>query len=354
MILTRTPYRVSLFGGGTDYPEWLKVADYGAVFGMAIDKYCYVGVKPMPPGQMMRVALGELDDGQAQDALHEVPIRFRVQYSKVDDVTRVEDIKHPAVRGALKFFSIDEPLEFHCFGDLPGRSGLGGSSSFTVGLVHALRKLMPHVSIDDVCDAWSLTDEAIAIEREVIGETVGYQDQTFAAHGGFNLIEFTRDRRRVSRLDLPVATLRQLEESLFLVYSGTMRDAHVMAAKQVAQIPSPQKLNTMVRLREQALQAYRHVRDGRSIDDLGPMLDETWALKRTIAAEVSTDDIDELYRKGKRAGATGGKLLGAGGGGFMLFFVPARKRPGFRSMMSDHRLIEFRVSSLGSHVVIND
>ena len=323
MILTATPYRVSLFGGGTDYPEWFR-ENHGAVLGMAINKYCYVGVKRMPIGQ---------------------DLRYRVQYSKVDDCMAVSEIKHPAVRGALQYFGVDTPLEFHCFGDFPGRAGLGSSSSFTVGLVHSIRTLLKLGNTDP----WKLSDEAIFIEQDIIKEMVGCQDQILAAHGGLKYITFNNDGRTLRTLDLPTKRLTELESSFVLVYTGIMRDAHLMAAKQVAEIPS--KYEVLCRLAQLADEGMEILLNHKPLNVIGEMLNEAWELKRALCSEVSSPDIDALYERGLSCGALGGKLLGAGGGGFMLFFVPPEHRQEFMAMIGSP-CATFKVSHQGTRVVI--
>ena len=324
MILTATPYRVSLFGGGTDYPEWFTEHG-GAVLGMAINRYCYVGTKPMPIGQAMR---------------------YRVQYSKVEDCEAVSEIRHPAVRAALQYLQIDAPLEFHCFGDLPGRAGLGSSSSFTVGLVHALRRLLNL----GATDAWRLSDDAIAIEQDVIHEAVGCQDQILAAHGGLKYVTFSAAGRTVQTLDLRPSRLAELEASFVLAYTGTMRDAHAMAARQVEQIPAHP--HTLTRMGDMAREGTEILLNGHPLADIGAMLNDAWTLKRSLAAEVSNDEIDALYQRGRSLGAIGGKLLGAGGGGFILFFVPPEGRAQFCANIGVP-VATFKVSHVGSRVVID-
>ena len=332
MILTQTPLRVSLFGGGTDYPEWFQEHG-GAVLGMAIDKYCYVGVKPMPPGQ-----LGA--DG--------APLRYRVQYSKVDDCQRVEDIRHPAVRAAVRYFNTDQALEFHCFGDLPGRSGLGSSSSFTVGLLHALQHqlgLSNHVPLLD------LAREAIPFEQHVIREAVGCQDQIFAAVGGLRFITFDVTQTQVETVSIPEDRLAELENSLVLVYSGSMRDAHLMAAQQVARVKQNTRL--LLELQRQAHTGHMILTDPHfPLLGIGKLLDHTWWLKRELHPEISNPEIDALYHRGIRLGAVGGKLLGAGGGGFFLFFVPPECREAFEKSIGAP-CVHFHVVHTGSRVIVS-
>jgi D-glycero-alpha-D-manno-heptose-7-phosphate kinase len=337
MILTKTPFRVSLFGGGTDYPEYFEQPGaQGAVLGMAIDKYCYVGVKHMPPGQ-------EIAPG--------VPLHYRVQYSKVDDCNFAEEVKHPAVRAALLHYKLqDQQLEFHCFGDLPGRSGLGGSSSFTVGLLLALSSLMPHkVNREHVLVKSELARSAIFLEREVIGEAVGWQDQLFAAMGGANVFEFNKCGYIQAPLELSAAREQDLQSSLFLVFTGGMRDAHVMAAKQIQNFSRSQ--NALQHLYGLVQEGRDLLLSNRNLDQLGSLLHSAWMAKRSLCPDLTNASIDSTYAAGLVAGATGGKLLGAGGGGFMLFYVPMHRQMDFIKAMKP---IRFKIDRRGAQVIIDE
>lgn len=336
MILTRTPLRVSLFGGGSDYVEH-SAKHGGAVLGMAVNKYVYVGVKHMPPGQLME---------------GDIPIKYRVQYSKVDDCARIEDVRHPAVKAALKYFGVDTPLEFHVFGDLPGRSGLGGSSAFSVGLLHALTRLLKLPSHFDPL-GWAA--EAVAFEQHMIGEAVGVQDQIFAAVGGINFIEFG-EAASVNRVNLSPERTKELEEALILVYSGSMRDAHKMASAQIAKAEDNEaRLKLMT---DQAYIARDELQSDVPLDTLGLRLDSMWKLKRELCPGMTSPEIDALYEDGKAAGALGGKLLGAGGGGFMLFYVPKDKQESFVTALTRHtplsHMVRFKVAAEGTKVVIDE
>lgn len=345
MILTKTPLRVSLFGGGSDYVEHSQQHG-GAVLGMAINKFVYVGVKHMPPGQLMRM-YGVTPHGKEQ--FQDIPIRYRVQYSKVDDCASRDEVKHPAVRAALAYFNIDTPLEFHTFGDLPGRSGLGGSSAFSVGLLSALTRLLGF-QVHDTAE--SLAAEAVAFEQHIVQETVGVQDQIFAAVGGINYIQFGEYGAEIKKLDLAQARVRELEESLLLVYSGTMRDAHVMAKKQIAELPN--KTDVLKQMSNQAEEAMLLLSNPHaSLHRIGPMLYRAWYMKKSITPEISSPEIDALYERGLSLGATGGKLLGAGGGGFMLFYVPKEKQVAF-SQDIHAPTVAFKVSHAGSEVLVDE
>jgi len=334
MILTQTPYRVSLFGGGSDYPEHFREHG-GATLGMAIDKFCYVGVKSMPPGQ-------ERSPG--------VPLRYRVQYSRVDDCVTRDEIRHPAVRGALQYYGIDEPLEFHCFGDLPGRAGLGGSSAFTVGLAHALRV---HGGINRLpVDAEVLARDAISIEREVVKEAVGFQDQITCTLGGVRAVEYTGEDQWASRcIPLRPEFSAVLVHCLLLAYTGTMRDAHAMAARQIEALP--QRVRVVRRMVAQAREWALHFSSEVILSPtaLGAALREAWELKKAIMPEITTPDIDALYERGLKLGATGGKLLGAGGGGFFLFCVLPEHRDAFVREI-DVPCVAFNVCTHGTRVII--
>lgn len=349
MILTRTPYRVSLFGGGTDYPEYFLHHGEGACLGFAIDKYCYVGVKHMPPGQQLSMG---------------VPAHYRVQYSRVEDRGSVEEIRHPAIRGVLQYFGVSDDLEFHCFGDMPGRAGLGGSGAFTVGLVHAMRRLFPNAGPQkdflpleiprnlSQFDPLYLAAEATFVEQKVIKEAVGCQDQLLCALGGIRLLQFT-EQTRWHGPPLPIDNnrLEELLASLILVYSGTMRDAHAMAAEQIKEIPG--KVTVLRMMARMAHIGADILNSNDKLHIIGGMLDEAWHLKCRLCPQVSNNEIYTLYRRGKQEGAIGGKLLGAGGGGFMLFFVPPGKRAQFAREIGMPSAT-FGISDRGTSVVVDE
>lgn len=330
MILIRAPLRVSLLGGGSDYPAHF-IKHGGAVLGMAIDKYVYVGVKQMPPGQLLSGA----------------PLKFRVQYSKVDDCQTADEIKHPAVRAAVKYFGLEsESIEFHIFGDLPGRSGLGGSSSFVVALLHALMLFKnPSAKVDKMV----LAREAIAFEQFIVNEAVGCQDQLFAALGGVRYVEFDRDASEVSEISLLATQERDLEDSLVLVFTGGMRDGHVIAGEQIMQ--APERFTEFDALRRLAGDGRDVLTIGRPTHEIGALLDVSWSMKRKLA-DVTNPEIDALHARGKSLGAIGGKLLGAGGGGFMLFYVPEYRGTFIQKIGMP--CVTFKIADRGSTVIIND
>lgn len=296
MIITRTPYRMSFFGGGTDYPTWYEKYG-GAVLSTTISQYCYISLRYMPP------FLGT---------------KYRVFWSQAEEVDKLEDIKHPGVRGCLQYLKIDEGIEVNHAGDLPARSGLGSSSVFTVGMLHAL-----HTLRGEMVSRGDLANEAIEVEQVVLGETVGIQDQIQCTWGGLNHIRIEKDGKYIlERLDLPVGVRENLEDNLVLVFTGLQRHASKIAAAQVGNFDRKKKqLDRIAGLVGDGIRAMSH-----SPKQFGELLHETWMLKRELADEVTNLRIDEIYQAALNNGAYGGKLLGAGGGGFMLFCIPPHHR----------------------------
>jgi D-glycero-alpha-D-manno-heptose-7-phosphate kinase len=299
MIISRTPFRVSLFGGGTDYPTWIEQHG-GAVLGMAIDKYCYLSVRHLPPF---------------------FAHKHRIVYSKIELPNEIAEIQHPSVKAILTEMGAKDGLEIHHFADLPAHSGLGTSSSFTVGLMNALAALEGRsMSPADLCS------EAIRIEQEVMREAVGCQDQAWAAHGGLNTIHFERDGQvRVQPIAISAARRQELLDSMILVFSGLSRFSAAVSSQKIKNIGRNEKqLMEMRRTVDVGLGLLRDEKE--PISRLGELLDYCWSLKRGLADTVSNDAIDAIYNAAKAAGATGGKVLGAGGGGFLLFMAPPEKK----------------------------
>lgn len=326
MVISRTPFRISFFGGGTDYPAWYR-ENPGAVLATTFNKYCYISCRYLPPF---------------------FEYRSRVLYSRVEHVNRLDEIQHPAVREALRFLGIERGIEIHHDGDLPARTGLGSSSTFTVGLLHALHALQGRMP-----SKMDLALGAIHIEQEMIKETVGAQDQVIAAFGGFNRIDFLPDRPiQVSPITIRPIRFRELEERLMLFFTGFTRTASEIAAEQVARIPERRsELRAMYQMVDEAI---RILQDGKGIDDIGRLLHEAWRVKRGLSQRVSTARIDEIYETARRAGAIGGKILGAGGGGFMLIFASPEAQPRVREALRDLLLIPFKFEHTGSHIIFFD
>jgi D-glycero-alpha-D-manno-heptose-7-phosphate kinase len=325
MIISRTPFRISFFGGGTDYPAWYQEHG-GAVVGMAIDKYCYISVRRLPPF---------------------FEHRSRIVYSKVELVREVGEIQHPAVRGVLSDLGVTDGLEIHHDADLPARSGLGSSSAFTVGLVNALHALDSRMATKA-----DLAKSAIRIEQDVLRENVGCQDQIWAAYGGFNRIDFQPDSTfTVTPLILKRERCEQFLRSIVLVFTGFSRFASEVAGEQIKNIGRrQQQLRTMQELVDSAIDVI--VDERAPLREVGKMLHESWVLKREIATCVSNNQIDEIYEAGRAAGAIGGKLLGAGGGGFLAFFVEPEDRERVRERLKDLIHVSVGLDREGSKIVL--
>ena len=325
MIITRAPFRVSFFGGGTDYPDWY-MKNGGKVLATTIDKYCYISVRELPPF---------------------FDHKYRVVYSKIESVQRIDEMVHPAVKAVLNYHSCSQGLEIHHDGDLPARSGLGSSSSFTVGLVHALRTLEGKASSKNL-----LARNAIHIEQNLIGENVGSQDQVSAAYGGLNTIEFHQNGTfDVEPVILSMRRRELLSNHLMMFFTGLTRFASEIAESQIRNLHN--KSIELGKMREMVDQAIDLLQDEHSsIDAFGELLDQNWSYKRSLSERITTPEIDEIYAKAKKAGAIGGKLLGAGGGGFMLFFVPPDKQPAVCKILNKLVHVPFEFDSSGSRIVL--
>jgi len=325
VIISRTPFRISLFGGGSDYPQWYRQHG-GCVLGFAINKYCYISLRELPPF---------------------FEHRHRVVYSRVETVNEIGQIQHPAVRHVLQEMRIERGIEIHHDGDLPARSGLGSSSSFTVGLLNALHALDGRMTTKA-----ALAREAIRIEQDVIRENVGSQDQVWAAYGGLNRIDFHHDDSfDVAPLVLSGARRTALVGHIMLFFTGFSRIASEIAGKKIAALnDKAAHITRMMGMVEEAAAILG--RESDDLADLGHMLHEAWRLKRELADNISSPEIDAIYDAGMAAGALGGKLLGAGGGGFMVFFVPQGRRAAVARAL--HKLIEVSVEidTAGSRIVV--
>jgi D-glycero-alpha-D-manno-heptose-7-phosphate kinase len=325
VIITRTPFRLSFFGGGTDYPKWYRQHG-GVVLATSINKYCHISCRYLPP-------FFEHD--------------YRIVYSRIENVKHVSEIEHPSVRAVLTTMNCHQGLEIHHDGDLPARSGLGSSSSFTVGLVNALMALEgKSISHND------LASRAIDIEQNVIKEAVGSQDQITAAFGGFNRIEFRRDDSfDVSPVILPKARLDELESHLVLCFTGFSRYAPEIAKTQLENMKYREReLHRMKEMVDEAIDILQG--KGRPVEEFGKLLHESWKYKRSLSDKVTTAEIDDLYEAAMVAGATGGKLLGAGGGGFLLLFVRPKLQARVKERLKHLVHVPFGFENSGSRVIV--
>lgn len=324
MIISRTPFRISFFGGGTDYPVWYREHG-GGVLATTIDKYCHISCRYLPPF---------------------FEHRTRIAYSKIETVKSNNDIEHPAVRGILQYMKIDDGVEIHHDGDLPARTGLGSSSSFTVSLLHALYALKQQMPTK-----MRLVKEAIHIEQEVLQETVGCQDQVMAAHGGFCRVDFRQDDDiAITPIIINQRRLKEFHAHLMLFFTGFSRTASEIAKEQVERTSER---------KSELLTMYQMVSEGVSIlrghDDLahfGRLLHESWILKRSLTPKVSTPMIDDIYERARKAGVIGGKLLGAGGGGFMLLFARPEDHPRIKKELSHLLCVPFEFETMGSQIIV--
>lgn len=325
MIISRTPFRISFFGGGTDYPAWYREHG-GAVLATAIDKYCYISCRYLPPF---------------------FEHKYRIVYSRIENVMEVSQIEHPAVREVLQWMNCVRGLEVHHDGDLPARSGLGSSSSFTVGLINALMAMKGEYVTKE-----KLLQHALHVEQDLIQENVGSQDQVSAAYGGFNKIEFHQD----GAIDVNPVILRperreSLESHLMLFFTGISRYASDVAKAKIDNLNQRKtELRMMRTLVDEALNILGSEKDG--LDDFGKLLNENWQYKRKLSDKVTTPEIDQIYEAAMSAGALGGKLLGAGGGGFLMFFARPEQHAAIREKLKGLIYVPIKFDTSGSKIVM--
>ena len=326
MIISRTPFRISFFGGGTDYPAWYRKHG-GAVLATTIDKYCYLLCRYLPPFFDYRIS---------------------VVYRQTERCQTIDEITHPAVREVLRYLNMYRGVDIHYAGDLPARSGMGSSSSFTVGLLHALYALKGQMP-----SKRQLALESVYIEQELLKETVGSQDQVSAAYGGFNHITFLPDGEIAVRpMTLTRERISELNSLLMLFYTGIKRTASNIAESYVEDIESREKqLRIMSDMVDEAISI---LSSGQDITRFGALLHETWQAKRTLSSRVSNSYVDEIYEQARSAGAIGGKVTGAGGGGFMLLFVPPSRQREVREKLNKLVYVPFKFEFSGSQIIFYD
>jgi D-glycero-alpha-D-manno-heptose-7-phosphate kinase len=323
MIITRTPFRISFFGGGTDYPDWYR-ENGGAVLSTSIDKYCYINARFWPP------FFGK---------------KYRVSYSRIELTDSISELQHPSVRACLSYLGFEDGLEITHNADLPSRSGLGSSSSFTVGLLNSLYGLR-----GKLISKFRLAEMAIHVEQNVIMEKVGTQDQVAAAHGGFNLITFGGNQEfSLQPVVVPRRRLAELNSHLMLFFSGISRYSTDIACENIKNIANRRsELTTMYQYVYEAAGILTSQQD---IKDFGRLLHENWKLKRTLASCVSNGEIDAIYRTAMDNGAIGGKVLGAGGGGFVLIFADPENQLRIRKALGRYLHVPFKFEFGGSQTI---
>ncbi|MBI2028441.1 MAG: kinase [Candidatus Levybacteria bacterium] len=326
MVISRTPFRISFFGGGTDYPAWYRKHG-GTVLATTINKYCYISARFLPPF---------------------FGFKYRIAYSIIENCKTLDQIVHPSVRTCIRFLKMPQGLEIHHDGDLPARSGLGSSSAFTVGMLHALYALRGHMP-----NKHKLAKESIYIEQKVLKETVGSQDQVLAAYGGFNLVAFHKDGEiTLKPVTISKKRIEELQDHLMLFYTGIVRTASDVAKTFVPNIQEKEKqLFSMNNMVDQALDILNSRKD---IDDFGKLLHENWNLKRSLSSSVSNSFIDNIYLSALSKGAIGGKIIGAGGGGFLLLFVPPSHQAKVKKQFNKLIYVPIKFENQGSQIIYYD
>lgn len=322
MIISRTPFRISFFGGGTDFPAWYR-KNSGAVLSTTIDKYCYISCRRLPPF---------------------FEYKHRIVYSRHEQVNKIDEIFHPAVREAFRFMDIKEGLEIHHDGDLPARTGLGSSSAFTVGLLHALYALK-----GKMVSKKKLALDAIHVEQNLIKENVGSQDQVATAFGGLNKIFFSGDHNiEITPIPISKEKTQQFEEHLMLFFTGFARTASQIEAEKIKHLSNIE--NELKEMQKMVDDAFNILNDGHLVD-FGRLLNENWEYKKTLSDKVSNNFIDHIYEIAIKNGAIGGKILGAGGGGFILFFVRPEDREKLQKALGFLLQVPFHFDTTGSQII---
>lgn len=323
MIISRTPYRISFFGGGTDYPAWY-LEHGGAVLAASIDKYCYLTCRYLPPF---------------------FDHKNRIVYSQIEMCQEIEEIKHPSVRETLRFLDLDRGVEIHHDGDLPARSGMGSSSAFTVGLLNALYGLTGYMPTKN-----QLMMESIHIEQNMIGETVGSQDQASAAHGGINHVQFLQNGEiSVRPVIMTAEKIHELSTHLMLFYTGIKRTAADVASSYVIDIGSKKRQLRIIK--DMVDESLSLLNSNRDLFEFGKLMHESWEAKRSLSPFVSNSEVDQLYEIALSVGAVGGKITGAGGGGFMLLFVPPERHKAVRESLGRLIHVPFSFDFNGSQII---
>ncbi len=321
--MSKTPYRISLFGGGSDYPSWYEENE-GFTIGGAINKYCYLCVHKKP---------------------NFFDHKYRMVYSIIEKTHDLQSLNHPAIKGVLSYMGFNEGIEIHHIGDLPAMSGMGTSSAFTVGLINAMAKLH-----GKDLSSQELFEKSIHVEQNVIAEAVGSQDQAFSSFGGFNSINFSKDKITVDKINNKEA-IADLDKNLMLFFTGVSRNSTVNATKIIKNLnKNKENIKHLVNLAKYAKDVIEEQKD---LNQIGEMLAESWDRKKELADTIVVPEIDDLYKKAVKAGAIGGKVLGAGGGGFVLLYVNKDKQEEVREALSSYLEIDFKFTGRASEIILN-
>lgn len=325
MIISKTPYRISFFGGGSDYPDWYTKYG-GTVLSTTIDKYIYLSCRKLPPF---------------------FNHKHRIVWSKVELVKNIKEIKHKAVRQMMNLYKIKDGIELHYDGDLPARSGMGSSSCFVVGLMNTLNTLK-----NKNLSQKQLAQKSIYFEQKILRETVGSQDQIAASYGGFNRINFSRNGNfNVKPIKMSNQNISKLNKNLILLYTGVQRTAHRIADSYVKKLKKEK--NEQIKQIIEFVDEAENILKKNSFDDFGRLLHESWLTKKSLSNKMTNSSLDEIYNIAIKKGALGGKLLGAGGGGFFLLYVPRERQKSFMQHFKKFVNIPFNFENSGSKILFN-
>jgi D-glycero-alpha-D-manno-heptose-7-phosphate kinase len=326
MVITQTPVRISFLGGGTDYPDYYRRHGGGATLAVSIDQYTIITVHHL-----------------TKFADHDL----RVHYSTVEAVKSLDEVKHPSARECLRFLGIERGVEIHYVTNLPARTGLGSSSSATVGLLHALYAFQHKMVSRE-----QLAAEAVHIEQNLIKERVGSQDQYACACGGLRHFEFSADGTvHATPVVMPPERLQSLNDHLLLFYTGIQRHAHDILEEQIERTTSGVNSQQLDRMKQVVKQGLEVLAGGKDLAQFGELLHANWVIKRGLSSKISSEGIDNAYARARKAGAIGGKLLGAGGGGFLLLFAEPKHHQAVTKALPDLRPVKFSFENLGSQTI---
>lgn len=326
MIISKTPLRISFFGGGTDYNDYIK--DHGGkVLSTTIDKYIYITLDKINP----------LSD-----------VKYKIAYSKLESCNTLNEIQHPSVRECLRFVGIEEGVEIHIMNDLPAKTGLGASSSFTVGLLNAL-----YAYTNKKVSTIQLAKDAIYVEQKLIGEKVGVQDQSAAAIGGLNKIVFEENGNIIYEpVNLGSSKLKELEGNLLLFYTGIQRYAEDILNEQITKTKQGSNSTDLQEIKNMVDKGHALLGNSDSFNDFGKLLNEAWETKKKLSSAISSSNLDKMYDLAINNGALGGKLLGAGGGGFFVFYVEQKNHTKLRNALKEYKEISFAFDTFGSQIIL--
>jgi len=327
MIISKTPYRISFFGGGSDYPSWY-LKNGGSTLSTTIDKYIYISCRYLPPF---------------------FEHKYRIVWSHIEIVKELNQIKHRAVREMLKYFKIKNGLEIHYDGDLPARSGMGSSSVFVVGLMNLFNSYQGKKITKNM-----LAKKSIYFEQKILNDCVGSQDQIAAAYGGFNKITFKIGGEfNVRRISIKKKVLKKLNSNLMLLYTGFKRTAHDIAKSYVNEL-SKSKKSHIIEICSFVKESEKLLKEGNNLNDFGKLLHESWIEKKSLSSSISNSSIDDIYNTAMKKGALGGKLLGAGGGGFLLLYVPQSRQKNLLKHFDKLITVPFKFASQGSKILFKN